>query len=158
MEILFFQIKILFLEKNSNFMKIKLTRINHAVQFKAANSQQNEIILDGSPSIGGINEGMRPMETLLSALAGCSAMDVVSLLKKMRQPLEDLTIEVDGTRDEKNIPAIFTHIHLKFNLTGNLDENKVKKAIGMSVDQYCSVARMLENKATIEWSYSIQSN
>lgn len=136
-------------------MKIKLTRINNAVKFKATNSQQNEIVLDGSPKIGGTNEGMRPMETLLSSLAGCSAMDVVSLLNKMRQPLEGLEIEVDGIRDEENIPAVFTHIHLKFILTGNLDENKVKKAIGMSVDKYCSVARMLENKATIEWSYSI---
>lgn len=136
-------------------MKIKLTRINSAVKFKATNSQQNEIILDGSPKIGGINEGMRPMETLLSSLAGCSAMDVVSLLNKMRQPLEGLEIDVEGTRDEKNIPAVFTHIHLKFSLTGNLNENKVKKAIGMSVDQYCSVARMIENKASIEWSYLI---
>lgn len=138
-------------------MKIKLYKINDAVKFKAVNEQQNEIILDGSPSIGGLNEGMRPMETLLSALAGCSAMDVVSLLNKMRQPLEGLEIEVNGTRDEEKIPAIFTHIHLKFNLTGNLDEKKVKKAISMSVDQYCSVARMLENKATIEWSFFIKA-
>lgn len=138
-------------------MKIKLSRINDAVKFKAVNEQQNEIILDGSPSIGGLNEGMRPMETLLSALAGCSAMDVVSLLNKMRQPLEGLEIEVDGTRDEKQVPAIFTHIHLKFSLIGNLDEKKVKKAISMSVDQYCSVARMLESKATIEWSFSIKA-
>lgn len=138
-------------------MKIKLSRINNAVKFKAINEQQNEIILDGSPSIGGLNEGMRPMETLLSALAGCSAMDVVSLLNKMRQPLEDLEIEVEGTRAEDMVPAVFTNIHLKFILTGNLDEKKVEKAIGMSVDQYCSVGRMIENKANIKWSYSIKA-
>ena len=84
-------------------------------------------------------------------------MDVVSLLNKMRQPLENLEIEVEGTRAEDMVPAVFTDIHLKFILTGNLDEKKVEKAIGMSVDQYCSVGRMIENKATIKWSYSIKA-
>jgi putative redox protein len=137
-------------------MKITLKRLNEAVHFEAANEEGQSVQLDGSPDIGGVGLGMRPMQLVLAALASCSSIDVVVLLKKMRQPLEDLQLEVDGQRAVDEIPAVFRKIHMKFLLGGELDEEKVKKAISMSVEKYCSVAKMLEKTAEITWEYQIK--
>jgi putative redox protein len=145
------------LDKNE-FMKIILTRKNDKVLFESSNSQGHSIFMEGSPEWGGEEIAMRPMEVLLSALAGCSSIDIVSLLKKMRQDLDDLTLEVNGERAENSVPAVFEKIHLHFILKGNLDESKVIKAIQMSVEKYCSVAKMIENTAKISWSYQIISH
>ncbi len=137
-------------------MKIQLKRLNDAVHFEGSNDDGNIVHLDGSPDIGGEGKGIRPMQLLLMSLAGCSSIDVVSLLKKMRQPPEDVRVEVSGERALDEVPAVFKKIHMHFILKGNLDEAKVAKAIGMSVDKYCSVARMLEKTAEITWSYEIE--
>ncbi len=137
-------------------MKITLQRLNDAVHFEAKNDDGNSIHLDGSPDVGGEGKGVRPMQALLMSLAGCSSIDVVSLLKKMRQPLEDMRVEVNGERDTGEVPAVFKKIHLTFFLKGDLDEAKVAKAIGMSVEKYCSVAKMLEGTAEISWDYVIE--
>lgn len=136
-------------------MHITLQRLNDAVHFEAKNDDGNTIQLDGSPDIGGEGKGVRPMQALLMSLAGCSSMDVVSLLKKMRQPLEDIRVEVNGQRVD-GVPAVFDKIHLQFILKGDLDEGKVAKAIGMSVEKYCSVARMLERTAEITWGVEVE--
>jgi putative redox protein len=136
-------------------MKIVLTRKNNQVLFESINSKGNSIQMEGSPDMGGQESAMRPMEVLLSALAGCSSIDIVSLLKKMRQNLTDIKIEVDGIRSENKIPAVFEKIYIHFILMGDLDESKVKKAIQMSVEKYCSVAKMIENTAEISWSFKI---
>lgn len=137
-------------------MKITLQRLNDAVHFEAKNEEGNTLHLDGSPNIGGEGKGFRPMQALLMSLAGCSGMDVVSLLAKMRQPLEDIRVEVVGNRVDA-VPAIFDKIHLQFFLKGDLDDEKVDKAISKSVDKYCSVARMLEKTVEITWSVEVQS-
>lgn len=136
-------------------MHITLQRLNDAVHFEAKNSDGNTIHLDGSPDIGGQGLGVRPMQALLMSLAGCSSMDVVTLLKKMRQPLEDMRVEVLGERVDE-IPAVFKKIHLQFFLKGDLDEEKARKAIGMSVEKYCSVARMLDKTAEISWGLELE--
>ena len=136
-------------------MHITLQRLNDAVHFEAKNESGNTIHLDGSPDIGGEGRGVRPMQALLMSLAGCSSMDVVSLLKKMRQPLEDMRVEVLGERVDE-IPAVFKKIHLQFFLKGDLDEDKARKAIGMSVEKYCSVARMLDKTAEISWGLELE--
>ena len=137
-------------------MKVTLQRLNDAVHFEAKNEDGNTIHLDGSPEVGGEGKGVRPMQALLMSLAGCSSIDVVSLLKKMRQPLEDMRVEVNGERVDA-VPAVFDKIHLQFFLKGKLDEAKVAKAIGMSVEKYCSVARMLDKAAEITWGFEIES-
>jgi putative redox protein len=139
-------------------MKIILKRLNEAVHFEAVNEEGQCVQLDGSEDIGGQGLGMRPMQLVLAALASCSSIDVVVLLKKMRQPLEELQVEVDGQRALDEIPAVFRKIHLKFVLGGSLDEEKVKKAITLSVEKYCSVAKMLEKTAEITWEYQINQN
>ncbi len=135
-------------------MKITLQRVNQAVRFEGVNSAGNTVIVEGSPEIGGEGQGMRPMELLLVSLASCSSMDVVSILKKMRQPLEDLRVEVEGQRATDQVPAVFTGIHLRFVLKGDLRADRVEEAIRLSVDKYCSVGRMLDKTAeiTYEWT------
>lgn len=137
-------------------MKVTIRRINDQVHLEAINEQGNRVQADGASHIGGQGLGMRPMEMLLSALGNCSAIDVIEFLRKMRQPLEKLEIEIDGTREEGKHPALFTDIHLHYKLTGDLDPKKVEKAIALSVDTYCSVARIVEKTAKISWSYSLE--
>ena len=96
------------------------------------------------------------MQMLLMGIAGCSGIDIDMILKKMRQPLDDLEVIVTGEREEGAIPALFTKIHLEFILTGDLKEEKVKKAIAMSMDTYCSVGKMLEKAAEISYDYTIK--
>ncbi len=135
-------------------MHITLQRLNDAVHFEAKNSDGNTIYMDGSPDIGGEGLGVRPMQALLMSLAGCSSMDVVSLLKKMRQPIKDMRVEVNGHRVD-TVPAVFDKIHMQFILKGEIEEEKARKAIGLSVEKYCSVARMLDKTAEITWGVEI---
>ena len=137
-------------------MKITLQRVNQAVRFEGANSAGNTVIVEGSPEIGGEGQGMRPMELLLVSLASCSSMDVVSILKKMRQPLEDMRVEVNGARATDQVPAVFTKIHLHFILKGELRADRVEEAIRLSVDKYCSVGRMLDKTAEITYDWKLE--
>ena len=135
-------------------MKINLTRINKDVHFSARNSDGNNVEIDGSAKIGGVGKGARPTELLLMGAAGCSAIDIVSILKKMKQPLEDIQINVEGEQADA-IPAVFTKIHMHYVLKGELKKEKVEKAIDMSVKTYCTVSKMLEKTAEITTSYEI---
>jgi putative redox protein len=137
-------------------MQVKLKRLNSAVHFEGTNDDGNTILIDGSPDIGGEGKGVRPLQLLLMSLGGCSGIDVVTLLKKMRQPLEDIQVEINGERAMDEIPAVFTKIHLRFILKGDLNPERVERAISKSVDKYCSVARMIEKKAELSWSYEIR--
>lgn len=136
-------------------MKVTLNRINDAVHLKAVNEDGNYIEMDGSPEIGGEGKGPRPMQVLLMSLAGCSSMDVLSMLKKMREPLEDYTVEIEGEREKDAVPAVFTKIHVHYILKGNLKEENVAKAIKLSMEKYCSVSKMLEKTAEITYSHEI---
>ena len=136
-------------------MKIHLTRLDNAFHIQASNEAKNTVISDGAESIGGSGQGMRPMEMLLSSLGSCSAIDVIQFLKKMRQPLEHIELEIDAERDPDNVPSLFTKINIHYTLKGDLDAKKTEKAISLSVDKYCSVARILEKTAEISWSYTL---
>jgi putative redox protein len=136
-------------------MKIELKRLNDAVHFECVSEEGLSIQTDGSPDVGGEGKAPRPMQLLLMSHAACSAIDVVHLLKKMRQPLLDIRVEADGERATDEVPAVFKKINLHYILTGNLDEKSVQKAIGLSVDKYCSVGAMLAKTAEITWTYEI---
>jgi putative redox protein len=92
---------------------------------------------------GGNGSGFRPMQTLLSALCGCSAVDVISILKKQRQSLEHLDIEVDGQREEGKEPSLWKNIAIVFKMTGEVDPSKAFRAVDLSMEKYCSVAETL---------------
>lgn len=136
-------------------MKVTLKRLNKEVLFEGANAEGNTIHLDGSPDIGGEGKGMRPTEALLVSIAACSSIDVVILLKKMRQQLDDINVEITGERAEDQVPKIFTKIHLHFILTGNIKEEKAAQAIQLSADKYCTVAKMVDSVAEITHDFVI---
>lgn len=113
-------------------------------------------VLDATPEHGGSGAGPAPMETVLMALAGCTGMDVVSILRKMRAPLGGLRIEVEAERATDH-PRVFTAIHLRYHLTGEgLRPEQVVRAVTLSQERYCSVSRML--RATARITYEVLLN
>lgn len=136
-------------------MNITLTKVNDAVHFEGTSSSTPvKVHIDGSPDIGGKELGARPMELVLMALGSCSALDLVSILKKQRQRIDDLRIDVEGKRREA-IPTVFTRIHLLFSLKGDIDPVKAKKAAELAVKKYCSVHDMLA-AGGIDITYDVQ--
>jgi len=142
-------------KRNTNRMKVTLKRLNDDYHMEATNETGNSIHMDGSPKIGGKNLGARPMELVLMSLAGCSSIDVISILKKMKQEVTNYDVEVTAERRDE-VPSIFTKIHLKYLVKGiDLQDEKVKRAIQLSAEKYCSVSKILEPTAEITWSYVI---
>lgn len=108
--------------------------------------------IDVPAEFGGQGDGFRPMQTVLSALCGCSAVDVVSILKKQRQTITGLSIKVDGERQHGIEPSLWETIHVIFDLKGDLDPSKVSRAVELSINKYCSVAETLRRAgAKITW-------
>ena len=112
----------------------------------------NSMLIDIPISEGGTGKGMRPMQTLLAAFCGCSAVDVVSILKKQKQEITDLQILVDGEREHGKEPSVWQTVDLHFKLKGEIDAAKAYRAVQLSVDKYCSVAETLRRAgATISF-------
>ncbi|MGV3761489.1 OsmC family protein [Parapedobacter sp.] len=136
-------------------MNITLNKINDAVHFEGASSTTSvKVHIDGSPDIGGEGLGARPMELVLMALGSCAALDLVSILKKQRQQIDDMRINVEGARREA-IPNIFTRIHISFSLKGAIDRVKAEKAAELAVKKYCSVHDMLA-AGGVDITYDVQ--
>ena len=115
----------------------------------------HSITMDGPPEIGGDNLGVRPMEMLLLGVAGCTMIDVVTTLKKMRQELTHCETKVNAERADDH-PKVFTDIHIQFLVKGNdLDSKKVEKAITISAEKYCSASIMLGKTASISHDFEI---
>ena len=115
----------------------------------------HSITMDGPPEIGGENLGVRPMEMLLLGVAGCTMIDVVTTLKKMRQELTHCETKVNAERADDH-PKVFTDIHIQFLVKGkDLDSKKVEKAITLSAEKYCSASIMLGKTASISHDFEI---
>ena len=113
------------------------------------------IVMDGPKTLGGKNLGVRPMEMLLLGMGGCTTVDVVSTLKKMREEVHDCRVEISAERSEEH-PKVFTNIHLHFIIEGsNLNDKKIEKAISLSADKYCSASIMLGKTATVTHDFEI---
>lgn len=124
-------------------MKVELKRVNDAVHFEGSGpSSSVKVHIDGSPELGGEGLGVRPMEMVLMALASCSALDLVSILKKQKQDLKDFSVSVNGQRREE-LPPVFTKIDMAFTLKGDIDPAKAVRAAELAVKKYCSVHDML---------------
>lgn len=136
-------------------MQIEIKRLDDAFHLQATNESGNTVESDGAESIGGSGKGMRPMQMLLSSLGSCSAIDVINFLRKQRQPLADIKLIITGEREADKVPSLFTHVHVHYQLFGDLNEKKAEKAIALSMDKYCSVARILEKTAKITWDFEI---
>jgi putative redox protein len=114
----------------------------------------HHIIMDALPEVGGKNEGPRPKELMLASLAGCTGMDVVSILKKMRVEIESFNVEVEADLTEEH-PKQYTKMHLTYIFKGqNLDIEKLKKAIDLSQEKYCGVSAMY--RKSMELAYEIK--
>ncbi|MCS3904608.1 putative redox protein [Methylohalomonas lacus] len=115
----------------------------------------HKVVMDGAPEGGGRNLGARPMEMLLVGMGGCTAYDVVNILRKSRQPVSDCRVELSASRAEQD-PKVFTAIHAHFIVSGDgLDEKAVARAISLSADKYCSASLMLGKTAEITHDYEI---
>lgn len=136
-------------------MKITLQRIDDAFQMLARNESGNLVVMDGSPAVGGSNQGMRPMQAVIAALGGCSSIDVISILNKQRQPLDDIQITIEAEREADAVPALFTTIHVHYKLFGAIKAAKAEQAVSLSMEKYCSVTKILEKTAKVTWSYEV---
>ncbi len=135
-------------------MKARIKWLENACLIAEADSGHG-VVIDGAAEIGGRNLGVRPMEMILMGLGGCSAMDVLSILKKQRQQITDCLIEIEAQRRDEQ-PKVFTNIHLHFIITGNnLKDNHVKRAVDLATEKYCSVSAMLETTVKITHDYEI---
>ena len=125
------------------------------VMFLGESGTGHAVVMDGAPDAGGRNLGPRPMEMLLLGLGGCSAFDVVTILKRGREQITDCVVSVEAERAESD-PKVFTRIVLNYVVTGrNLDAHKVERAIKLSEEKYCSASLMLGKTATIEHRFEI---
>lgn len=136
-------------------MKIQLKRLNNDYHFETVNERGHVVHLDNKGEA--VSQGASPMELLLMGIAGCSGIDIVMILKKQQLEMEDLQMEVEGTRkDDGTIPNTFTNIHVKVFIKGEIPENKARRAVDLSFKTYCSVAKMLEKAAEV--SYEVHLN
>jgi len=136
-------------------MKITINRSDKAFQMEAINEDGAVIQTDASIKVGGQGKGFRPMQLLLAGLGSCSSIDIISILSRQRQQLEDIQVIVNGEREQGKTPSLFQDIHLQFSLTGNLNERKVERAVELSMEKYCSAAKILEKTANITYAFTI---
>ncbi len=134
-------------------MKARVKWIDY-MSFVAESGSGHSVIMDGAPEAGGRNLGIRPMEMVLSGLGGCAAFDVVMILKKSKQNIQDVQVHLEAQRAD-SIPKVFNKIHAVYEVSGfALSEKQVKRAVQLSVEKYCSVSAMLEK--TAEMSYEVK--
>lgn len=126
-----------------------------AATFLGESGSGHAVVMDGPPDSGGRNLGVRPMEMLLLGMGGCTAFDVVYILKRARQPVDDCVVELSAERAESE-PKVFTHIHVHFIISGEgLAEKQVARAVELSAEKYCSASLMLGKTAEISHDYEI---
>jgi len=137
-------------------MKVRIKWVE-GVSFVGESETGHAVVLDGAPENGGRNIGMRPMEMLLIGMGACTAFDVVTILKKARQPIADCVAEIQAERAEE-VPKVFTNIHVHFVVTGeHLNENQVERAVKLSAEKYCSASIMLSKSVAITHDFEIRN-
>lgn len=128
------------------------------MQFESDNPSGHKILIDTSSDHGGNDAGLRPKALMLSALAGCSGLDVVSLLKKMRVSVDDFKIEITAELTDEH-PKFYNKVKVDYHFTGtNLDESKIQKSVDLSVEKYCGVMEMFRQFAEIETEIFLHQN
>lgn len=135
-------------------MKARATLVD-GMMFVGESGSGHAVVMDGAPEYGGRNLGIRPMEMLLIGLAGCTAFDVVMILRRGREAIDDCIVDVTAERATED-PKVFTRIHLDYQIKGtNLSPAKVERAIALSKEKYCSASIMLGATAAMTHSYSV---
>jgi len=135
-------------------MKARIKWIE-GVSFAGQSESGHSVVMDGPPDAGGKNLGVRPMEMLLLGMGGCTAFDVVHILRKSRQPITDCVAEIDAERANTD-PKVFTRIHVHFIISGKgLDPRRVEQAVTLSSEKYCSASIMLGKVAEVTHDFEI---
>lgn len=135
---------------------ISLHRVDNDFNMEAVDENGHKVLMDSSSDNGGHNNGVRPMQMLLMGLGGCSAIDVIMILKKQRQEIKDFRIEIVAEREEGKEPALWVKANIIFLLKGTIDNDKAARAAELSMQKYCSVAETLRRAGTeITWEVRI---
>ncbi|MCC8986459.1 MAG: OsmC family protein [Candidatus Contendobacter sp.] len=136
-------------------MKTRITWLED-MTYVAQSPSGHALVIDGPPELGGHNLGPRPMELLLMGMGGCTAIDVVNILRKARQELHGCELQIDAERADSD-PKVFTTIRVHFILTGkSLSAKHVERAIHLSAEKYCSASIMLGKTAQISHTFEIR--
>jgi putative redox protein len=136
-------------------MKVRIKWIED-VAFIGESESGHALVMDGAPEGGGRNIGPRPMETVLIGTGGCTAYDVLHILRKARAPISDCVVEIDAARAAED-PKVFTRIHFHFVVTGKgLKPQQVERAVHLSAEKYCSASIMLAKTAAISHDFEIR--
>ncbi len=137
-------------------IEINLNRKGGDFGFEAVDSLGHTLQMDTSPESGGINYGIRPMQALLMSMGGCSAIDIVMILKKQRQVIEDFSMKVQGDRVPGAEPSLWQNVKIIFFLKGKIDLDKAQRACELSMNKYCSVAETLRRGGTmLSWEVKV---
>ena len=137
-------------------MRVHLEQVG-AAAFDVRADSGGTLVVDGAPDIGGEGRGMRPMELLLASVASCSAMDVVHILRRQKQPLERLSIAIEGVRPD-TVPSPFARMKMVFEAHGSgLDDHKLQRAVRLAVEKYCSVITTLKSDVEVTWEARIRA-
>lgn len=123
--------------------------------FEGTTESGHAVLMDAAPEVGGENKGARPMEMVLLGLGGCTSIDVIMMLQKSKQAVDDCQVEITAERSD-SIPKVFTKIHVHFKITGqDLNHKKVERAVNLSAEKYCSVSKMLEHSVEMSHDFEI---
>ncbi|MDG4812128.1 OsmC family protein [Hydrogenovibrio sp. 3SP14C1] len=123
--------------------------------FEGTTESGHSVLMDAAPEVGGENKGARPMEMVLLGLGGCTSIDVIMMLQKSKQAVEDCQVEISAERSD-SIPKVFTKIHVHFKVVGQgLNPKKVERAVNLSAEKYCSVSKMLEQSVEMSHDFEI---
>lgn len=139
-------------------MKTTLNRVNNNYHFELKNERGHIVNVDNKAAFGGDDLGASPMELILMGVAGCSAIDIISILKKQKQEIISFKAEVDGLRVQIQDAKPFKEISVVFFLEGPIDEDKAARAAQLSFEKYCSVSKTLEPTATIHYKVVLNGN
>jgi putative redox protein len=140
-------------------IKVELERVQGAFGFIAKDEAGHQVQLDSSVENGGEDFGVRPMQTLLIGLGGCSGIDIISILNKQAEKPEHFSITIEGEREQQGTVSLWKRVHMVFQFKGTLNEEKVKRACSLSVEKYCSVAETLRRAgAEITWEARVMSD
>jgi len=137
-------------------IKVEIKRVEGDYGFEARDANNHMVRLDTSEETGGTNFGVRPMQMLLMGLGGCSGIDIISILKKQRQEVEGFRMTIEGERETGKEPSLWQDITIIFELKGDLDPSKARRACELSMEKYCSVAETLRRAGcNLKWDLKL---
>lgn len=131
-------------------MTVYLERINDAIQFEGANASGNRLTIASKAD----QEGVSPMEMTAMAVGGCSSIDILMILEKQHQQIDSFSVQVDAERADDH-PRVFTKLHVHYTFTGAAEPEKVRRAINLSLNTYCSVSNMIDHAATLTYTFTL---